>query len=237
MKVSGTLANVLAVLSMPAKICRLDDGIVEYATVPEKTPILIRQLIWAIVIGSGIYGAVFGLWRSPEQALYSAIKMPLLMFSVTLASALVNSMLAKIVGSGLSTRQTFTSILLGFAVTSILLASLAPVMLFVIAQLPATGERGAEQVYGRLLAGHTAVIALCGVLGNMRLYSLVSALSNSVAATKRTVVSWIIVSGFVGCQLSWLISPFLARPDLPIPFWNPNAFKTNFFEYLWEFSF
>jgi len=231
------MTSCLRTLSIPAEICRLDNWVLERARGGDQSASLVRILAWTIVIGSGSYGAVFGMWRGPEQALYSALKMPVLMFSVALVSALINSMLAKIVGSGLSTRQTFTSILLGFAVTSILLASLAPVMFFMVRQVPGTGEHGAEQVYGHLLAGHIAVIALCGILGNMRLYNFVRALSGSVGATRRTVVSWILVSGFIGCQLSWLISPFLARPDIPVPFWNPNAFRTNFFEYLWEFSF
>ena len=29
-----------------------------------------------IVLGAGSYGAVFGIWRAPEAALYAAIKLP-----------------------------------------------------------------------------------------------------------------------------------------------------------------
>jgi hypothetical protein len=37
----------------------------------------------------------------------------------------------------------------------------------------------------------------------------------------------------VGTQCSWLLSPFVQRPDLAITFWNPAAFSSNFFEHLW----
>jgi hypothetical protein len=32
----------------------------------------------AVVVGGGIYGASIGLWRAPEQAVWVAVKMPLL---------------------------------------------------------------------------------------------------------------------------------------------------------------
>jgi len=40
--------------------------------------------------------------------------------------------------------------------------------------------------------------------------------------------------GFVGCELSWILSPFLAKPGISVPFINPDAFRSNFFEYLWR---
>jgi hypothetical protein len=91
-------------------------------------------------------------------------------------------------------------------------------------------------VYGALLACHVGVIGLAGLIGNLRLYGFLRTIIGSRKTALRLMTAWLVVTGFVGCELSWLISPFLARPDLPIPFFNPNAFKTNFFEYLWRFS-
>jgi hypothetical protein len=84
-----------------------------------------------------------------------------------------------------------------------------------------------------LLVMHTGVVGLCGIMGNTRLYRLLNALTGSPRLSIRVLVSWILVSGLVGCELSWVLSPFLGRPDVEVPFFNPNAFTSNFFEYLW----
>ena len=52
----------------------------------------------AIVLGAGIYGAVMGCWRSPLQALFTGIKLPLLILLTTLGNALLNAMLAPLLG-------------------------------------------------------------------------------------------------------------------------------------------
>lgn len=120
------------------------------------------------------------------------------------------------------------------ACLTILLGSMSPVMLFFASQCPAPGARNAMSVYRVLLFAHTAMVGLCGIIGNVRLYALLKALTHSTGKSLRILLSWILVSGFAGCQLSWLASPFLARPDVPVPFLNPNAFRGNFFEYLWD---
>jgi hypothetical protein len=90
-----------------------------------------------ILIGSGLYGATVGLWRSPEQALYTAIKIPALLLLTCAGNAVLNGMLAQLLGSALSWRQTSSAILLSFAVASVILSSFAPIALFVLINTPA----------------------------------------------------------------------------------------------------
>lgn len=47
-----------------------------------------------IVFGAGCYGAAMGWWRDPQQALFVAIKFPLIILLTTLGNALINAMLA-----------------------------------------------------------------------------------------------------------------------------------------------
>jgi len=195
-------------------------------------------LVWAclatVIVGSACYGAVFGLWRSPVQAAYSAFKMPGLILAVTLGSAAINSMLAQVLGSGLSLRQVCACILLSLAIASALLGALSPVMLFLVLQVPPQDSPQAMTVYRLLLVGHTAAIGLSGIVGNVRLYQLLVALTGSRTISIRVLTAWIMVSGLAGCELSWVASPFLAKPGIPVPLWNPDAFNGNFFEYLWR---
>ena len=55
--------------------------------------------IAVIISGAGCYGAAMGWWRAPGQALYVAIKFPLIILLVTaLGNALLNAMLAPLLG-------------------------------------------------------------------------------------------------------------------------------------------
>ncbi len=178
------------------------------------------------IVGSALYGLAFGIWRSPLQAVYSAIKMPLLFLSTIAASGLANAMLSQVLGAGMSFRHVLLSITIGMAMTAALLGALSPVALFFALQSPASSA-----AYPWVLVGHTVTIGLCGTVGMVRLYGLLSSLT---AVPGRLLATWFLVSGFTGCQLSWILSPFLAMLDHPEPFFNPAAFSGNFYEYLWR---
>jgi hypothetical protein len=218
----------------PAALCRLDRALVDAVAEDRGLAPVIAWACFAILAGAGLYGGVFGLWRSPLQGLFGALKLPALILTVTAASGLVNGMLAQILGAGLSHRQVWTCILISLAVSSILLGALSPVMLFFTCQATPADLPGALDAYRVLLPAHTAMVGLCGIAGNIRVYRLLRALPRCAPLAGRVLLSWIAVSGFVGCELSWLFSPFLSRPDLPVSFLNPLAFQSNFFEYLWH---
>lgn len=176
--------------------------------------------------GAALYGLAFGLWRSPLQAFYSAIKMPLLFLSTVAVSGTANVMLTQVLGAELSFQQVILCIAIGMAMGVALLGALSPVALFFALQCPTTSS-----AYPWMLLGHTAAIGTCGTVGIVRLHALLKALT---AAPIRILTAWFLVSGFAGCQLSWILSPFLAMPDRPEPFFNPAAFSGNFYEYLWH---
>lgn len=214
-------------------LCRVDEDVVNRLRGGDCLSVALASLV-ATIAGAAAFGFVFGIWRSPLQAMYSSIKMPAMMLSLVGVSSLINIMLAHVWGSRLSAAQTTTCVLLSLALTSVLLAVLTPVMLFFAFQCPAPLEAGAMLSYRGLLVGNTGVVAFAGVAGNVRLYQLLCKLTVSPLMASRVLWSWILVTGLAGCELSWVCSPFLARPDLPIPFLNPNAFSSNFFEYLWS---
>src|ERR1700751_4713654 len=67
-----------------------------------------------IVVGSGLYGFTIGIWRAPLQSLYTAVKFPLLIFLTCAGNGILNGMLAQVLGSGLSFKQTTFAILMSF---------------------------------------------------------------------------------------------------------------------------
>jgi len=216
----------------PAALCRMDRSLVRMMAHDVNCMRLAVPACTTILAGSILYGAAFGAWRAPAQALYSAAKMPVLIFSATLVSSLINIMLAQAMGSGLSSRQVWLCILTSLAIACALLGAISPVLFFFATQVPPPEAPNAAAVYRALLLANTATVALAGVAGNVRLYQLLKALTGPGKVALRVLLTWIVVSGLVGCELSWVLSPFLAKPGIAIPLINPDAFNGNFFEYL-----
>ena len=67
-----------------------------------------QRIVWhlgIIVVGAGLYGAAMGCWRDPWQALYTAIKFPLIILLTSMANSMLNAMLAPLLGLNISFRQ------------------------------------------------------------------------------------------------------------------------------------
>src|SRR5436189_4566109 len=47
--------------------------------------------VTAVLMGAGLYGAAMGCWRSPLQALYTALKFPLVILLTTVGNAMLNA--------------------------------------------------------------------------------------------------------------------------------------------------
>src|SRR3954463_7587909 len=85
-----------------------------------------------IFIGAGLYGGAMGWWRAPEQGLIVAIKFPLIILLTTLGNALLNGMLAPLLGLNIGLRQSLLAILMSFTIAAAILGSFSPLMLFVV---------------------------------------------------------------------------------------------------------
>lgn len=79
-----------------------------------------------------------------------------------------------------------------------------------------------------------AAVALAGLAGYVRVHRLLRRETADHGLVRRVLLAWIAISGFVGSEVCWICTPMLARPDLPVPFLNPNAFRMNMYEYLWH---
>src|SRR5437899_1528766 len=132
---------------------------------------LIFFCVAAIAIGAGMYGATMGCWRDAWQALYTGIKLPLVIVLTTLGNGLLNGMLAPLLGLNISFRQSLVLVLISFAIASLILAALSPVALFVVWNTPPlTGStRLWSPEYGLLQLTLTLCIAFAGIVGNVRL--------------------------------------------------------------------
>ena len=185
---------------------------------------------------AGIYGAVMGWWRSPLQALFTGIKLPLVILLTTLGNALLNAMLAPLLGLNLTGRQCLTVILMTFAITAVMLASLAPVTAFVVWNTPplsaATTLTSPE--YGLMQLTLFAFIAGAGVIGNVSLAPLLRDWSGSAAVARRVLCAWLAMNLLLGSQICWVLRPFIWDPARPVEFLGPEYLRGSFYETVFE---
>ena len=189
-----------------------------------------RFCLFAIVVGSGIYGATIGLGRAPIQAFYTAVKFPLLILATTAGNALLNGMLAQLLGLGISFTRSSLAVLTSFALASVILASLSPVTLFMWFNTPSYTSPDALVAHNFTLVTHVFLIAFAGVTANAALYRLLTAFGGSRATGAKILGAWLLGNMFLGCQLSWVMRPFIGSPGLPVEFFRTDAFHGNFYE-------
>ena len=190
-----------------------------------------------IVAGAGLYGAAMGWWRDPLQALYTAIKFPLIILLTATGNALLNGMLAPLLGLNISFRQSFLAILMSFTIAGAILGSFAPIVAFIIWDSPPMSPNAWESAgpYGFILLTFVVVITFAGITSNFRLLQLLRQLGDGRKNVAfRVLFAWLAGNLFFGSQLSWIMRPFIGSPGLPVQFLRHDAFKGGFFETIYH---
>ena len=185
-----------------------------------------------IVTGTALFGAAVGSWRDPQQAVYTAIKFPLIVLLTTLGTGLLNAMLAPLLGLNLSLRQSLLAVLLSFTIAAVILGGASPLIWFLVWNTPplVPGARATISAHSLLLVSQTAVIAFAGIAANARLLRLLRELSGSRAVSGRVLFAWLGVNLLLGSQLAWILRPFVGSPSLPVEFLRRDAFAGSFYE-------
>ena len=184
-----------------------------------------------VAVGAGAFGAALGCWRDPWQALYAGLKLPLILLLTAVGNALLNVMLAPLLGLRIKFRQSFLAILASFALAAVILGAFSPLAAFVIWNAPPLTE-GANNssTHAAILLLLVVVIAFAGITANVRLLQLLRSLAGGRGGALRVLFAWLIANLFFGSQLSWILRPFIGSPGLPVQFVRDDAFNGNFFE-------
>ena len=188
-----------------------------------------------IILGAGLYGAAMGWWRDPQQALFTAIKFPLVILLTTMGNALINAMLAPLLGLNIPFRQSFSAILMSFTVAAAILGAFSPVLAFMVWNAPPISPAAIQgATYNLIKLANVAVIAFAGTTGNTRLFQLLARLGGSRAVALRVLFAWLTINLFLGSQLSWILRPFIGAPTLPVEFFRATALHGNFYENVFQ---
>jgi len=185
-----------------------------------------------ILTGAGLYGGAMGWWRAPLAAVFVAIKFPLIILLTATGNALLNAMLAPLLGLNISLRQSILANLLSFTIASAILGAFAPLAAFMVWNAPPMTADVAQSAgtYAFIQVTHVLVIAFAGVAANLRLVQLLRELSGNAAIARRVLLAWLAGNLFLGSQLTWILRPFIGSPGLPVEFLRATAFDGNFYE-------
>ncbi|MBQ6924967.1 MAG: hypothetical protein IJQ73_10030 [Kiritimatiellae bacterium] len=187
-----------------------------------------------VCLSCAVYGAVLGCWRSPLLALYVAAKLPLLLLGTMLLVSVFNWVASLLLGAGFGLRDVLAVVAGAMCVAGWILLACAPVALFLVwAAAPSVGSPGVlRQAHNVMLLTHMAVLAAAGLAGNA---ALLTGLRNAVPSGCHAGVLagvWLAAYAFVGCQLSWILRPFLGSPFFDVVFLRPDALDRNFYEFI-----
>ncbi len=192
-----------------------------------------RVALWLAVtfLGSAAFGAAMGWWRAPEQALFTAVKLPLVLLFTALGNALLNAMLAPLLGVNIGLRQSLLAVLMSFTIAGAILGGVAPLLAFVIWNAPPLAHSAsAGTTHAFILLTIVAAIAFAGVAANVRLLRLLERLGGGRAGARRVLFAWLTVNLFLGSQLAWILRPFVGSPGLPVQFLRDEPLKGSFYE-------
>jgi hypothetical protein len=209
-------------------LCRGDSAAIA-PWLEERDPRWLLTCAVTITLGCALYGGVVGLWRAPMQAVYTAIKMPLLIFLTCGGNALLNGLLAQVLGAGLSFRQSALAILMSFTIAALILAALSPVALFIMANAPPLASAGRGIGHSITLLTDVLFVAYAGVVANRRLLRLLAQICTTPDAARRVFWSWLAGNLFLGAQLAWVLRPFIGSPGLAVQFLRDDPFRGTFY--------
>ncbi len=169
-----------------------------------------RAMLISSFIFFALYGAVMGSSHSLWQALSSAVKLPLLFLTTLIVCAPTLYFFNLNFGSNQSLGQNVALMLTTITVTSVLLLSFAPVVMFF---LLTTSQ---YQFFKLLNVGFFTISGLVGVTFLGQGMRVVSYGGSERASARRTVIwLWILLYAFVGSQMAWTLRPFVGAPGLP----------------------
>jgi hypothetical protein len=171
----------------------------------------LRSMVVSTIIYLALYGLVMGISNSWQQALMSAIKLPVL-FLVTLLICLPTLYFFNLLyGSQLTFGQTAALIMAAVTVTAALTLAFASITLFFWMTVPD------YEFFILLNVGVLAITAWWGLSflrQGMRHIQRVA----PQARAGRILAVWIAIYAFVGTQMGWALKPFFGAPGQPFEF-------------------
>lgn len=171
-----------------------------------------------------VVGFTMGLYHSPLQGLYAAIKFPLVFFGATLLCFPVLYILTVMMGANISFGRMLTLAFMALTLGSVLMLLMSPITLLLIFKVT---SREFFSLY------HTAVVALSCLMTVFYFANILSDVSDETNLYPRhakwALTVWVTLFGFVGSQLAWVLLPFIGDVNRELEFIRSDHNSTNIF--------
>lgn len=178
-----------------------------------------------LLVAGAFYGATMGSYGVRGfQALYSALKVPMLLSLATLVCLPNFFVVNTILGLRSDFGAAFRAVITAQATVSLVLAALAPVVAF-------SYVSGAEYDVAKIVNGVAFAVAAGGGQVQLGRHYRVLIARNPRHRTARA--AWLVLYCFVAIQLAWVLRPFVGHPDLPSTFFRKDAWS-NAYVMLWH---
>jgi hypothetical protein len=173
------------------------------------------RAVCVLVACAMAYGAVMGSYAGRmEQALYAALKVPLLLmvsFALGLPSFFV---LGSLLGLRADAGRAFRALLRSQAALAVALAALAPYTALVY--VSGVGYQAA-------LLFNAGMFAAASLGAQLLLRELYRPLVAKNPRHRWSLRLWFLTYAFVGIQLGWVLRPFVGSPSSPVRFVREEA--------------
>ncbi|HEU4412274.1 MAG TPA: hypothetical protein VFS43_43935 [Polyangiaceae bacterium] len=161
---------------------------------------LVRALVASVLVGAGVFGAVVGAFRGGAQVAYCAVKVPLALLATLVVCTPAFVAIARATGTRMGARDVVALTLGACARFSLVLACLAPVVWLL--------EDWCG--YHRMVLLSFAACAVAGLAAGALLFR---GLLRRPGSGRIAGLAFVAVFGLVGAQTSWLLRPYVVRPQ------------------------
>ena len=189
------------------------------------------RLVLVMGAGAALYGTVLGAWHGGRQALYAAVKLPLVLVLTSALTLLFNWMVGTALGLRLGFAHTAVLTFLALATAGLPLASLAPIAWFFTVSLPPPST-DARLAHNLLYLLHTAQVGGCGLAGAAALWQLLRRLRPDARRLRAIFAAWLLTFALVGGEVAWALRPFVGSVYEPTTFLRRDAFDGNVYEFV-----
>jgi hypothetical protein len=183
---------------------------------------LLNHLV-LLVLFSCCYGLVMGSYNGWQQAVSSGVKLPILFTLILFICFPAFFVIQTVIGSKLSLVQILSIIMTGFVLTTSIMLSFAPIVVFFMI----TGDN-----YSFIKLLHVAIFIFSGIFGMRTIVEALKFACEKKVVYPKTGVQvfriWIIILAFVGAQLSWTLRPFIGAKGLPFTVFREQ--QGNFYQ-------
>ncbi len=185
----------------------------------------VLHLLALLVLGSMTYGAVMGFaGGKPEQALYSALKVPLFLIGATLVCLPSFYVVNMVLGLGEDFLGALRGIICAQTTLAVTLAALAPITAFVYV------SNGSYHV-AKLLNG--VMFGLASIAAQRTLARHYRPLLARNKRHRAALVAWPAIYIFVALQLAYALRPFVGNPRFPTEFLRDDWWGNVYIDLTW----